>query len=158
MIYAGFALGPAIGSLLIRATGQVLSVFFLAASIHAAYALFVLFVVPESLTTEQMQLSMETHNERLRGSHHDHPAGHVTQCINRIFQFLSPLTILMPSGKSGSREDWSLTLIGLVYGLLYIILVRCTLSVFRKPIHPLRRTPILWYNILPLLLVGVRRL
>jgi MFS family permease len=124
LIYTGVALGPAIGSLLMKATGQVLSVFFLSASIHATFALLVLFVVPESLTTEEMQLSMKKHKERFRGG--DQRTGPITACTKRIFQFLSPLTILMPSGKSRNRKDWSLALIGLVYGLMYILLVRCT--------------------------------
>ena len=126
LIYTGVALGPTIGSLLIKATGQVLSVFFLAASIHATYALLVLFVIPESLTPEEMQMSMKKHKERFHGSHQDRRTGPITACTKRIFQFLSPLTILMPSGKSRNRKDWSLPLIGLVYGMMYILLVRYT--------------------------------
>jgi len=86
-----------------------------------------LFVVPESLTTEEMQLSMKKHKERFRGG--DQRTGPITACTKRIFQFLSPLTILMPSGKSRNRKDWSLALIGLVYGLMYILLANTHSSI-----------------------------
>ncbi len=158
LIFIGVALGPAIGGLLLRTTGQVLSVFFLAAAIHATYALFVWFVVPEPLTTEQMQNSMKKHEERLHGSQHDHHTYRAATYIKRIFQFLSPLAIFIPSRKARTGKDWNLTLIALSYGLIYLILVRCLSSVLMKTNALFSRTLIMQYNTWPLLLVGALRL
>ena len=158
LIFIGFALGPAIGGLLLRTTGQVLSVFFLAAAIHTAYVLFAWFVVPEPLTTEQMQNSIKKHEERLHESQHDHDQHRAVTYMKRIFQFLSPLTIFIPSRKAGTGKDWNLTLIALSYGLIYLILVRCLSSVLMITNAPFRRTVIMHYNTWPLLLVGALRL
>lgn len=158
LLYIGFALGPVIGGLLLRTTGQVLSVFFLSAAIHVAYVLFVWFVVPEPLTTEQMQNSIKKHEQRLYGLQHAHHNYRAATYVKRIFRFLSPLTILIPSRKDSTGRDWSLTLIALSYGLIYLILVRCLSSTLMKTNAPFRRTLIMQYNTWPLLLVGALRL
>jgi len=48
----GFSLGPVLGSILIKATGNILSVFYVGVCLYLVFLLFVLFVVPESLSSE----------------------------------------------------------------------------------------------------------
>lgn len=121
LYFAGVALGPMIGSLLIRSTGQVLSVFFLAGSIHLLYALFVWLVVPESLTKERMQISRGNDGEH--DPHHDH---FVKSLAFHSKKFLDPLVIFMPRRSNNlPKKDWSLTLIAFIYGLVYLLLVCC---------------------------------
>ncbi|KAK2466711.1 hypothetical protein APHAL10511_000969 [Amanita phalloides] len=130
LLFSGFVIGPTIGSLLIRFTGQVLSVFFLAASMHVLYAFFIWFIVPESLSRKQMQTSREKYEERIRESHHNHPIKRVAVNIKRMLRFLSPLAIFIPSVHPNSRgnEDWKLTFMALSYGLLYLSLGRTKYS------------------------------
>ncbi|KAM6500295.1 Major facilitator superfamily domain containing protein [Amanita muscaria] len=118
LLFTGVAIGPAISSLLIRSTGQLLSVFFLSACLHLAYALAVLFMVPESLTKQKMQASRKKHQEQFREA----PAKSVATYMKGLFRFLAPLTVLAPSKSTRTGgKDWSLTLIALGYGLAFSI-------------------------------------
>ncbi|KIL69994.1 hypothetical protein M378DRAFT_7764 [Amanita muscaria Koide BX008] len=118
LLFTGVAIGPAISSLLIRSTGQLLSVFFLSACLHLTYALAVLFIVPESLTKQKMQASRKKHQEQGREA----PAKSVATYLKGLFRFLAPLTVLAPSKSTRTGgKDWSLTLIALGYGLAFSI-------------------------------------
>ncbi|GHJ85015.1 hypothetical protein NliqN6_1417 [Naganishia liquefaciens] len=52
ILMIGFSIGPLIGSALIRATGDILSVFYVAATLNSTFVLFALFILPESLSSE----------------------------------------------------------------------------------------------------------
>ncbi|KAJ9117577.1 hypothetical protein QFC22_004427 [Naganishia vaughanmartiniae] len=52
ILMIGFSLGPVIGSSLIKATGDILSVFYVSATLSSVFALFVIFILPESLSSE----------------------------------------------------------------------------------------------------------
>ena len=76
------------------------------------------FIVPESLSLRQMELlrqkyMAEADGRRIRG------------LVKRVFAFLSPLRLLMPTtrgeGVNGNPlkmkgRDWSLTLVAVAYG------------------------------------------
>ncbi|TFK36324.1 major facilitator superfamily domain-containing protein [Crucibulum laeve] len=129
LLFTGMAIGPTIGSLLIRATGQVLSVFYVAACMHLLYAFLVWFVIPESLPQARRDRSKIKYAQELEDTARDrqqNPAVGFLMWFKRLFAFLSPLTIFMPEVKpeSGNRNplkkpkrDWNLTLMALGYGL-----------------------------------------
>ena len=132
LLYTGTALGPSLGSLLIRFTGQPLSVFYVGFSLHILYACLVWFIMPESLTKSYMTLAKAKYAESLRGVLLDHNRGLVAKFINnvgRLFSFLKPLSIVGPteevSGNSlkGRRKDWNLTLLVAAYGFTISLLV-----------------------------------
>lgn len=123
LVFTGMALGPTLGSLLIRATGQTLSVFYAAASSHSIYALCIWLIVPESRVLADRKVSRAKYAaETTSGA-----------AWRRMFGFLTPLAVFWPaSAKAGSllkaRRDWSLLLIALSYGLTISIMVRSILS------------------------------
>lgn len=121
------AFGPTLGSLLIRTTQSVLSVFYLATSVHLLYAFLAWFVMPESLTKHQMQESAVKHNQDINGAHEK---GFLLS-LKKTFRFLSPLSVFIPelvetssNPLKGRKRDWNLTLLAIAYGLTISIMVK----------------------------------
>lgn len=124
------AIGPFLGSILVRFTGMALSVFYAAFGIHMIYAFIVCFIVPESLLRSQMEQSRLKHNAQLRDAAGNTTAGAYIR-IRHLFAFLSPLSTFLPGfeettavGKSlKRRRDWNLTIVAGVYALAISIMV-----------------------------------
>ncbi|KAH9484437.1 putative membrane protein C14C4.07 [Psilocybe cubensis] len=125
--FTGMSLGSAIGSLLIRYTGHILSVFYLATILHLIYTILVWTVVPESLTQEQMDEAKENYADELLESSNNHnrnPASiRIIPYIKRLFSFLSPLAVFKPTvTKPGQnplakpKKDYNLALVAIAYG------------------------------------------
>jgi len=132
VIFTGMALGPSVGSLLIRHTGETLSVFFVVSVLHAFYALFSIFVIPESVTAEQKEEAKIRYREELQLSAEaregvEHGWVFVLFWFKRLFSFLSPLTLFTPKRidpfKKGSPRDWSLTFLVIAYGTVLMTMV-----------------------------------
>ena len=149
LMFTGMAIGPTLGSLLIRFTGKTLSVFFAATTIHLVYTLLVWFILPESLSKKTMENAkikyvanlLETANER-----EQNPAVGLLVKLRRVFTFLSPLAIFTPEEQKDSsnplkkpKMDWNLTLMVLGYAFTVSLMVCCQkftcLSLFE------------WYNL-----------
>ena len=98
-MFTGMALGPTLGSLLIRFTGQTLSVFFAAFATHILYSILAWTILPESLSKEKMEQArakyaanlLDAANERERS-----PTVGFLVRLRRLFSFLSPLTVFYP--------------------------------------------------------------
>lgn len=120
-MFVGVALGPVIGGILIRATGSILSTFYLAAAVHALYAAFTFMIIPESQTKarasgaqQRRQVSLDRRNDRTMRA---------TSVLKSAMRFLSPLAVLLPerisvdgSPLKRSKRDWSLCFIAASYG------------------------------------------
>lgn len=63
-LFAGIALGPILAAYVAKATGEILTVFYVAVAIHAAVFLFLLLVVPESLTKERQLRAREKKKDK----------------------------------------------------------------------------------------------
>ncbi|KAJ8699968.1 hypothetical protein PTI98_003040 [Pleurotus ostreatus] len=130
LMFTGVALGPALGSLLIRATHHTLSVFYAATVAHLIYASVVWFIVPESLTKRQMHEFKVKHIEneaifRDRDRSTNSLATETVIQIRNLFRFLRPLAIFFPTmveTKRGPRRDWSLALVAASYGFTISIM------------------------------------
>lgn len=141
LLTTGLAFGPIVGGLLIRSTGQVLSVFYMAGCLHLMYSFLVWFIVPESLTKGQMELAKTRYADNLRaadpgpGSSLD---ARFIRIARRLFSFLIPLAILGPSEKEpgniskGRRKDWNLTLLGVAYGFTVAMMVSVLKCIFNN--------------------------
>ncbi|KAJ3506973.1 hypothetical protein NMY22_g17078 [Coprinellus aureogranulatus] len=141
LMFTGVAFGPTIGSLLIQATGTLISVFYLTLTVHVFYAIIIFIILPEPLSRERMKASQRRYaSDELRegDSQEENSLGGVDggggfvwklKKAKRLFRFLSPLGIFMPSfsvedGGSGNplkrrreeKRDWSLALIAVAYG------------------------------------------
>ncbi|KAG5734504.1 hypothetical protein E4T56_gene5957 [Termitomyces sp. T112] len=124
LLFTGMAIGPSLGSLLVRFTGTPLSVFYAAFGIHLIYAFIVCLILPESLLKSQMEQSRVKHDAELRATS-ENSVG-VLMRIKRPFSFLSSLSVLLPDSKEGTprgnplkrkRRDWNLTIVAGVYAL-----------------------------------------
>lgn len=137
ILFVGIAVGPTIGGLLISKTGDLLSVYYLAASIHFLYLVSMLFIVPESLSKEEMANNREAHAEevkrgmekyRMRGSGFWYSCWVTTK---RAFFFLKPLTVFLPKQRAGKQKgqkgkNWNLTFLMISYSFVAMILVRAS--------------------------------
>lgn len=144
ILFVGIAIGPTIGGLLISKTGDLLSVYYLAASIHFLYLVSMLFIVPESLSKEEMANNREAHAEevkremekyRMRGSGFWYSFWVTTR---RAFFFLKPLTVFLPKQRTGRQKgkNWNLTFLMISYSFVAMILVRASAPIRRTSLKP----------------------
>ncbi|KAI9866320.1 MAG: hypothetical protein M1813_001442 [Trichoglossum hirsutum] len=100
-LFTGIALGPILGGYIIKATDQILSIFYVALGGHFVSAIFLLFVVPESLSEERQRSARERYRiekESSRGL----PYWSWVGTLKRA-NILAPLDILFPTGDGSSR-------------------------------------------------------
>ncbi|KAF1987974.1 MFS general substrate transporter [Aulographum hederae CBS 113979] len=97
-LFTGIAVGPIIAGYIIKATGDVRSMFYIALGSHIMFILFLGFIIPESLSKKRQQAAREKHK---REKERFAPA---TDWINQLRQFnlLEPLKILFPKGPGSS--------------------------------------------------------
>ncbi|KAK5016942.1 tetracycline-efflux transporter-like protein [Cryomyces antarcticus] len=97
-LFTGIALGPILSGYVIKASGTVLSVFYIALGFHLFFILFVTFVIPESLTKTRQSVAREKYHKELE------ELGPAADWINQIrsFNLLAPLKILWPTGEGSS--------------------------------------------------------
>ena len=130
LLATGIALGPMIGGLLVRFTGQVLSVFYLAGCLHLMYSFLVWFIIPESLAKGHMELAKASYADNLPRADPDSSlVVKFTRISQRLFSFLRPLAILGPiekvsgSALKGRKKDWNLTLLAVACGFTSTLIV-----------------------------------
>ncbi|KAL8804348.1 MAG: hypothetical protein Q9182_002630 [Xanthomendoza sp. 2 TL-2023] len=102
VLFTGIALGPLAAAYLVKWTGTIVSVFYFAVAAHTFFALFVLLIVPESLTTERQKAAREkaifiSASEGYSGSWFTH-----TKTKLRDYNFLAPLKVLWSSGSGNN--------------------------------------------------------
>ncbi|KAF8212040.1 major facilitator superfamily domain-containing protein [Mycena galopus ATCC 62051] len=129
VVFTGFSVGPAFGGLLVR-YGGLLSVFYFATAVHAAFSFLSFTALPESLTKNQMQAASALYQESLRRLDEQEKTFIVR--IQRLFAFLKPLSIFFPvqnergpnglTSMKGRKWDWNLTLLALAYGFTISIM------------------------------------
>ena len=138
LIFTGVALGPTLGGLLIRFTGETLSVFYVAGCLHLMYSFMVWFIIPESLTNGQMEHAKTRYADSLRADPDSSLDARFTRNAQRLFSFLMPLAIFGPteekSGNTllGRRKDWNLTLLAVAYGFSAVMIVSVLKIIFNN--------------------------
>ncbi|KAI0699674.1 major facilitator superfamily domain-containing protein [Cytidiella melzeri] len=129
LTFAGFGLGPTLGSILVRTTNSVLSVFYVAAAAHCFHASLVWFVVPESLSLRRQLEARKTKKESDEAALADKRSGPV-YWLSRAFGFLAPLALFYPVVVEGpgtnplkrKKRDWNLLCIAMSYGSLILLM------------------------------------
>ncbi|CCM04726.1 uncharacterized protein FIBRA_06914 [Fibroporia radiculosa] len=121
LVFVGFAVGPTLGSMLIGATTDPISVFYAASFLYLIYVLVVCGVVPESLTASSMAESRKIYKESQGFISSTQVKFSPFAWFDWLFGFLRPLALLLPGGArepdSGSRRrDWGLPLLAAAYG------------------------------------------
>ena len=145
LLFVGIAIGPTIGGLLISKTGDLLSVYYLAASIHFFYLLSMLFIVPESLSKEEMANNREAHaemvkreleKERRRGGGFWYSCWAATRSA---FFFLKPMTVFLPKERASRQKgkNWNLTFLMFSYSFVAMIVVGASAPIHRMSLRPI---------------------
>jgi len=116
-LFTGIAFGPLIAAALIKASGQLLLVFYVALVIHTLFIFFVAFVVPESLTKKRQLLA----REKFASAGDDIVWGGYTSiwAVKKL-NILEPLKVLWPTGPgSSSRLRTNLFLLASVDTIIF---------------------------------------
>ena len=99
-IFGGIAIGPIIAAYIVKATGQLLSIFYIAIGAHGAFLLFIFFAVPESLS-KRRQIRAREKSEFIGGGE-EQTLSRISSNIIKLLtgaQLLQPLAILWPTGE-----------------------------------------------------------
>ena len=124
LVYIGMAIGPAFGGLLIRQSGDILTVFYFAFSNHLFFAFMVWFVVPESLSPTQLSRAKAAYNKRMVQTR-----GGLGGLLTTLVSLLAPLKLFIPITVSARdnplkrRSDWNLTLLAAALGFVIMLVV-----------------------------------
>lgn len=97
-LFTGVAVGPIIAGVITEKTGTVLTVFYIMVAAHSSFVLFLMFVIPESLSKARQQAAREKYRQEQA------ELGPAADWINQIrgFNLFAPLKILLPSGRGTS--------------------------------------------------------
>ncbi len=97
-LFTGIALGPILAGYIIKWSGSVLVVFYIALATHIFFIVFILLVIPESLSKARQHAAREKHRIEREA------AGPSSDWINQIraLNVLEPLKILYPTGEGSS--------------------------------------------------------
>lgn len=141
-LFGGMALGPLLAGFLVKATGQLLSMFYVALVCHIIFIMFILFVLPESLSKRNRSLAREKHAKQhlvlvaeeealLERSGHGISSDasptwtrrlHRNFIINfaalRRWNPLEPLKILMPTGPGAGPARRNLIVLATIDAIL----------------------------------------
>jgi MFS family permease len=122
VFFLGIAVGPVIGGVLINRTGSVVTLFYCALAVHLSFALFILFLIPESVTPEHMsEASRKWKARHLSADGRPHSIREWRWWINMI-NFLQPLEIFWPKGRGTAfkLKRRNLVILGIVDGILLL--------------------------------------
>ncbi|KAI9876985.1 MAG: hypothetical protein M1830_005112 [Pleopsidium flavum] len=126
-LYTGIAIGPVIAGYIIKATGEILTIFYIALGCHFIFLSFLLFVVPESLSKERQMAAREKHRLYKDGR----PRRSFVNALKGA-NLLAPLEILYPTGEGSSRAvRWNLmflaavdtTMFGVAMGSMTVVVI-----------------------------------
>jgi len=98
-LFGGVALGPLVAANIVKSTGQILTIFYIALGCHGFFLLFLILVVPESLTLKRQVAARERNQMEIAS--HGRPS--LLSSLN-VAKILEPLKILWPTGKGTSLQ------------------------------------------------------
>jgi len=122
VFFLGIAVGPALGGFLIKRTGNVVTLFYCALAVHVFFALFILFLIPESVTPDHMREANRKWKLRHMSSDgQPHGIRHWRYWAS-VFNFLQPLEIFWPrgTGRAFKVKRRNLVILALVDGILLL--------------------------------------
>lgn len=115
-LFGGIAFGPLLAGVIIKATGQILVIFYIALGAHLIFLTFLLLVIPESLPKKRQMAA----REKYRMEREDDVRNGKTASIFHAANILAPLKILYPTGPGSSpRIRTNLVLLSAVDTILF---------------------------------------
>ena len=102
-LFGGIALGPLISGYIVRRTGNILIIFYIALVCHVIFCLIIGFVAPESLTKERQMQARQLRKEKRESNDLGKSTATDlrTRAVNvlRFVNIFGPLAILWPRGR-----------------------------------------------------------
>ncbi|KAL1305920.1 hypothetical protein AAFC00_004063 [Neodothiora populina] len=97
-LFTGIAIGPILAGLIVKQTGNPLSIFYISLGVHLWFVLFVFLIIPESLSKQRQHAARHRHHQEKT------MAGSSSDWIDqlRAINLLGPLKILWPRGEGSS--------------------------------------------------------
>ena len=126
-LFSGIALGPILAGYLIKVTGSIILVFYVALGCHVFFILFLLLAIPESVSKERQMYATEKYRQKMLA-----PEYETWLRTIKNYNLFEPLSILWPKGEGSSpklRKNLVLlaaidtTMFGVAMGTLQIILI-----------------------------------
>lgn len=129
LYWVGFSIGPLVGNLALRMTGNIMSIFYIAVTLQAAFLLYTKFIMLEPLSKaqqEQARANWKLHHEP--GQQSLTRQGLLLAKVWDLFApIVRPLEAIKPVLKKSMdptvrpRRDWNLFLAAVSIGCLFII-------------------------------------
>lgn len=101
-LFGGIALGPFLGGYIVKASGEIVTIFYITLACHCLYILFLAFLLPESLTKQRQVAARDKYDTGV-------VRGHSRTWVSHIYSrfkgsnLLGPLSILYPTGAGSSN-------------------------------------------------------
>ena len=119
-LFGGIAVGPIIAGYIVKASGNILTSFYVALACHCSFLVFLLLVIPESLTKERRQRAREKKSFLGDAESTEQTWYHKMISFFRGSNLLAPLAILYPSGQGVSKAlRRNLTLLAAVDTIMF---------------------------------------
>lgn len=121
-LFGGIAIGPLVSGFIVKATGNILVVFYIALACHITFILFIGLVAPESLTKERQMQARRLRQEKQQSIVSDlgrssGPWSTMTEVMKGT-NLLAPLAILWP--KSSNRYvRWNIALLAAIDTIMF---------------------------------------
>ncbi|CAJ0828716.1 12123_t:CDS:2, partial [Entrophospora sp. SA101] len=125
-MFAGYMVGPTLGGLLVNATHNLLSVYYVTLTVYIMLLLFYLFILPESLTKEKLSLNVKRQQELFAINWTGIKL--IDSFLRWVYVMFRPLLLFFPNGRQQQDNDndkvpiaasrYSFSLLGIVYSLL----------------------------------------
>ena len=103
ILFGGIALGPILAGYVVKATDDILIVFYLALACHTIFFLFLMFIIPESLSHERQMAAREKKVYVGAGEQHAQTWESTLMRGLKRGNIFAPLSILWPTGEGANR-------------------------------------------------------
>lgn len=87
--YGGIAIGPTLGGYLVKKTNNVLIIFYLAMGVHIVFALYTLFILPESLSAVRQEVANHKHRVAADQENRESSSSTVARTSSKVFAFFN---------------------------------------------------------------------
>jgi MFS family permease len=115
-LFTGIAIGPLFAGYVVKLTGKVVSMFYIALGCHIFFLLFLLLIIPESLSKARQYAAREKY--RLDMEAMEPSAEWIKQA--RSFNLFAPLKVLYPTGPGSSPAvRWNLLFLATIDTIIF---------------------------------------
>lgn len=129
-LFAGIALGPIFAGYIVKETGKIITIFYIAIAAHGVFTFWLVFVVPESLSKARQHAARE--EKQFVGQGDSPKKDYLSAILSPLTQLMAPLSILWPTAPGTNpavrRNLFFLaavdtTMFGVAMGSMTVILI-----------------------------------